>query len=88
VIETRGRFSMLEVALETGRKHQIRVHLQHLGYPIAGDAMYHSNPALAPRLMLIARHLEFDHPHTGKRAVFDIDLPTDVAEWWGQVRRS
>jgi 23S rRNA pseudouridine1911/1915/1917 synthase len=81
-LETRGRFSMLEVHLETGRKHQIRVHLQHLGHPVAGDEVYHSNPKLSPRLMLCAVKLELEHPSSGQRVVFEAKPPVEVGDWW------
>ncbi len=81
-IENKGRWTMLEVSLETGRKHQIRVHLSTAGTPIAGDPVYHSNPALAPRLMLLAERLELDHPNGSGRMQFKADLPEEMTRWW------
>jgi 23S rRNA pseudouridine1911/1915/1917 synthase len=58
--------SLLACDLLTGRTHQIRVHLAHIGCPILGDAVYGRHGAAAPRQMLHARELEFQHPITGK----------------------
>lgn len=64
--------SLLEVNLETGRTHQIRVHMSAMRHPIAGDTMYGGDPVLASRLGLIrqwlhATELAFDHPRTGEK---------------------
>jgi 23S rRNA pseudouridine1911/1915/1917 synthase len=59
---------LLGVKLETGRTHQIRVHLSFLGFPIVGDTLY--GGAKAERLMLHARELSFVHPRTNKEMVF------------------
>src|SRR5205823_1477094 len=72
---TRGAgVSLLLVHLRTGRKHQIRTHLAERGMPIVGDTIY-GPPIAAPRLMLAATRLEFDHPRTGERVTFEIDAP-------------
>ncbi len=78
-----GKFGAeVECALHTGRTHQIRVHLSHLGHPIWGDALYGQKHPLAdgahpPRQMLHAAHLEIAHPLTGKPLRFDAPLPED-----------
>ncbi|MEW5853496.1 MAG: RluA family pseudouridine synthase [Myxococcota bacterium] len=67
----------VEFRPETGRTHQLRVHAAHprgLGCPIAGDRLYGS-PDDAPRLMLHAWRLAFDHPDTGARCIFEAPLP-------------
>jgi 23S rRNA pseudouridine1911/1915/1917 synthase len=71
--------SLLSCTLETGRTHQIRVHLQAIGHAVVGDDRYRGvRPALAaPRPMLHAAHLGFDHPGTGERATFDSARPAD-----------
>lgn len=74
-IETNGRYSMLEIRLETGRKNQIRTHLGEAGHPIVGDRMYGSTVNPLGRLGLHAKFLGFDHPTTGKRMVFTAPLP-------------
>ena len=74
--------SLLRCRLETGRTHQIRVHLAAIGHPVAGDATYASGrrPALpVPRMFLHATRLAFDHPTTGDPLEFDSPLPEDLA---------
>lgn len=83
VRETRGRYSLVEVTLETGRKHQIRVHLAGLGCPVAGDKMYGAATDPAHRLCLHAWKLGFDHPFTGERVELEAPLPAAVARVMG-----
>lgn len=69
--------SRLELEPVTGRSHQLRVHLQAIGHPILGDALY-APPELqqaAPRLLLHARWLDLPHPVTGERVAFDCPCP-------------
>ena len=74
-IESRGRYSMLEITLETGRKNQIRAHLSESGHPIVGDRLYGSTLNPIDRLALHAKLLGFDHPTTGKRLSFTSPVP-------------
>jgi 23S rRNA pseudouridine1911/1915/1917 synthase len=72
--------SLLELKLETGRTHQIRVHLSFLGLPIAGDLLYGGQAKdSAPRLMLHAHTLFFEHPRSGKALSFHAPWPADAA---------
>ena len=73
-----GRFTLLGVTLETGRTHQIRVHLGSIGLPIAGDRTY-GRPGGSPRVFLHACHLGFDHPISGERIEIESPLPADLA---------
>jgi len=73
--ETNGRYSMLEVTLETGRKNQIRAHLSEAGHPVIGDRMYGSEVNPIGRLGLHAKLLGFDHPVTRKHLVFTAPVP-------------
>jgi 23S rRNA pseudouridine1911/1915/1917 synthase len=75
--------TLLEVHLETGRTHQIRVHLAHLRHPLVGDTMYGADPVLAERLGLTrqwlhAARLGFAHPATGEPVEFTSPLPADL----------
>jgi 23S rRNA pseudouridine1911/1915/1917 synthase len=74
VAARRGR-TVVEVKLETGRKHQIRVHLAGLGCPVVGDPVYGSATPTAGRLCLHAWRLSFDHPATGDRIEFESPPP-------------
>jgi 23S rRNA pseudouridine1911/1915/1917 synthase len=74
-LRTNGRYSLLEVTLETGRKNQIRTHLSEAGHPIVGDHMYGSEVNPLGRLGLHARLLGFDHPVSGKHMVFEAAVP-------------
>jgi 23S rRNA pseudouridine1911/1915/1917 synthase len=75
VTAARGRHSLVEVELETGRKHQIRVHLAGLGCPVIGDTVYGAATDPAGRLGLHAWRLAFDHPVTGRRVELESPLP-------------
>jgi 23S rRNA pseudouridine1911/1915/1917 synthase len=75
VLRSNGKYTLLEIELETGRKHQIRVHLSDLGHPIAGDDRYGTKTDPVKRLALHACRLEFRHPATGRELVFASALP-------------
>jgi 23S rRNA pseudouridine1911/1915/1917 synthase len=74
-----GDASLLEVRLETGRTHQIRVHLASIGHAVLGDGIYGDGSG-APRVFLHASHLAFDHPLTRERIAVDSPLPEDLTE--------
>ena len=79
---------MLEVKLETGRTHQIRVHLAAIGLPVAGDATYGAAGDLGlARQFLHAARLAFDHPVTGARVDVSSPLPADLAAALERARR-
>jgi len=70
--------SLLELYLETGRTHQIRVHMAYIGHPLVGDTTYgHASP-LVDRHFLHAFHLGFKHPVSGEPLEFQIGLPADL----------
>ncbi len=77
LLKQNEQFSLLELQLETGRKNQIRVHLQSIGHPIAGDKKYgsHSNPL--GRMALHARLIEIIHPSTNKKVCFETPIPPE-----------
>ncbi len=75
LLQTRGDFSLVEIRLETGRKHQIRVHLAGLGCRVAGDRRYGASSDPCRRLALHATSLAFDHPKSNERLQFNSPLP-------------
>ncbi len=80
VLARGGEVSLLELKLETGRTHQIRVHMAHLGHPLVGDPVYgrRRDPMGLERPFLHAARLAFRHPRTGRRLVFQAPLPEDL----------
>lgn len=74
-VQANMNYSLLEVELETGRKNQIRVHMQDIGHPVVGDKKYGSTKNVIRRLGLHAKALEFIHPTTKKRLRFEADIP-------------
>lgn len=75
-IKSNRQYSLLEVRLDTGRKNQIRVHMEELGYPVVGDKKYGSTVNPLKRLGLHATSLTVVHPVTKKVMKFETDLPT------------
>ncbi|MSQ96654.1 MAG: RluA family pseudouridine synthase [Gemmataceae bacterium] len=75
VVVARDKYTLVEVGLETGRKHQIRVHLAGLGCPVIGDPVYGTGSDPAGRLGLHAQRLTLDHPKTGQRLELESPLP-------------
>jgi 23S rRNA pseudouridine1911/1915/1917 synthase len=75
VLAAHGEYSLVEVKLETGRKHQIRVHLSHLGCPVAGDSDYGAKTDPIRRLALHAWKLACDHPVSGVRMELEATAP-------------
>ncbi|WP_084508795.1 RluA family pseudouridine synthase [Paenibacillus assamensis] len=75
VLQSNRQYSLLEVQLETGRKNQIRAHMEDIGHPIVGDKKYGAKVRTIGRLGLHARVLSFTHPITGKVLRFETDIP-------------
>jgi 23S rRNA pseudouridine1911/1915/1917 synthase len=97
VLERLNNATFVEATLHTGRTHQIRVHFQHLGFPIVGDDTYgnRQNRKLqdltgyaAPRQLLHASRLAFIHPHSGKRIGFEAPWPEDFQDALSVLRIS
>jgi 23S rRNA pseudouridine1911/1915/1917 synthase len=81
VLRSTDQASLVECKLHSGRTHQIRVHLHHLGHPVLGDKIYAPRFAKSlPRQMLHAWKLGFLHPRTGERKSFEAPLPDDFKE--------
>jgi 23S rRNA pseudouridine1911/1915/1917 synthase len=87
--ERLGRYSLVRAFPETGRTHQIRVHLTAIGHPIVGDAVYASGQTrrLAARQFLHAARLSFAHPRTGEPLTVESPLPPDLSAVLDQLRR-
>ncbi len=88
-------YSQVRLRLETGRTHQIRIHLAELGHMLCGDKIYFRSaqgvstidPSGAPRHALHSDRLSFTHPFTGLQMNFTMPLPSDLATWLKQLRR-
>jgi 23S rRNA pseudouridine1911/1915/1917 synthase len=81
--------SLLRCTLDTGRTHQIRVHLQTIGHPVVGDRSYggHRPPfTQLRRFFLHAEHVAFEHPVSGAPVAFDAPLPPELDEVLSQLR--
>lgn len=72
-------YTLLSIRLETGRTHQIRVHMQHIGHPLIGDTLYPSDCSRIGRQALHSSRLEFKHPITGENMDFTAKLPNDMS---------
>ena len=81
VIERFGAYTLVRCKLRTGRTHQIRVHMKHIGHSVVGDKAYgikNERFALAGQL-LHAKEISFIHPETGEKVTFSCPLPEDFA---------
>lgn len=78
VLEKYSDHTLIECTIRTGRTHQIRVHLTHIGHPLAGDELYGGSDKLINRQALHSYYLELKHPMTGDNLVIESDLPEDI----------
>ena len=85
VVERRAGHTLLRCDLDTGRTHQIRVHLAALGHPIAGDMEYGGKDDDASRPMLHASRLRLVHPRTRAEMSFEAPAPADFDEFWNSL---
>ncbi len=86
VMERFSGYTLLEVRLETGRTHQIRVHLGHLGYPIIGDSFYGGDTTLLNRQFLHAFRLVFYHPINSKKMEFTTEIPEELTRVLSEMK--
>ena len=86
VLQRFEKYSLIELRLETGRTHQIRVHMSHIGAPLVGDYLYNEDDygKISVRPLLHSKSLEFIHPVTGERMYLECDLPVDFKEKIGK----
>jgi 23S rRNA pseudouridine1911/1915/1917 synthase len=87
VLKYLNGYTLLEVTLETGRTHQIRVHMSATGFPVVGDAVYGKKSDVAARQFVHASRLGFNLPSDGKRVEFTAPLPVDLEEAVERVAR-
>lgn len=80
VLKSQNNLSLLSLHLETGRTHQIRVHMKYLGFPLIGDYLYNPDMALINRQALHSHRLTFVHPITNERLDFVSNLPEDMLQ--------
>lgn len=77
-------YSLVSLKLDTGRTHQIRVHMKHIGHPLPGDFLYNPDYSVIERQALHSHRLEFLHPITGKKMEFVAKLPEDMKRIIGE----
>jgi 23S rRNA pseudouridine1911/1915/1917 synthase len=95
VVEELGEYTLVECRLETGRTHQVRIHLGEAGTPLCGERVYdrpvHGRPlpdaSGATRVMLHAAALGFDHPATGERRRWTAPMPRDMQDFLNRLRK-
>ena len=86
VDELLGAHALLNVRLETGRTHQIRVHLAAIDLPVVGDRVYGVHDKALERQFLHANRLAFEHPFTGAQVEVESPLPDDLAMYLGRLK--
>jgi 23S rRNA pseudouridine1911/1915/1917 synthase len=94
-VERLPGYTVVECRLETGRTHQIRIHLSELGHPLCGDKVYRGpfpgkpipDESGAPRVALHAAELGFEHPITGESLRFAMPLPPDLSALVERLRK-
>lgn len=79
VVKEANGHSLVSLRLETGRTHQIRIHMKYLGYPLISDYLYNPDMEYMTRQALHSHHMEFTHPITGEHMSFTAPLPEDMA---------
>lgn len=88
VLERFEQFTLVELQLETGRTHQIRVHMQYIGFPLAGDPVYGPRKTLPGNgQYLHAKLLGFTHPSTNKEMIFEAEIPENFRKTLESLRK-
>lgn len=85
-LQSSADFSLVECTLETGRTHQIRVHMKHIGHPLLGDYIYNPDNHLMSHHALHGGKLEFIHPITKKELMFSAPFPLDFSNQLGKLK--
>lgn len=86
VLETFSNHTLVECILETGRTHQIRVHMAYIGYPVFNDPMYGRGKSTEFGQMLHSKSIKFKHPSTGKELFFEVAPPKEFLDSLEQLR--
>lgn len=94
-LEDLNGYTLIECQLETGRTHQIRIHLAEAGHPLCGEKVYHQplfkepmrDDSGAPRIALHAKELRFEHPISGEQMEFQMPLPQDLQVFLERLRK-
>ena len=81
VLKRYNNYTLLSLNLETGRTHQIRVHLAYLGYPLYNDPVYSNKVCTSFGQFLHSKEIDFVHPITGKKLHFEVPLPNEFKEF-------
>lgn len=87
VVERYSAATLVEVKIETGRTHQIRVHMKHIGHPIIGDELYNEPSEFIDRQALHAYEFRFKHPRTGEEKEIKASLPSDIEALLFELRK-
>lgn len=85
-LDTKNGYTLLSLVLETGRTHQIRVHMSSIGHPLIGDFLYNPSSHELPRQALHSHKLELIHPVTKASMTFTAPLPQDMTDFWSQLQ--
>ena len=88
VLETFSNHTLVECILETGRTHQIRVHMAYIGHPVSNDPLYGRGKSTEFGQMLHSKSIKFKHPTTGKEMFFEIDPPKEFLEKLEKLREN
>lgn len=88
VIKEIEGYSMIALELETGRKNQIRLHMSHIGHPVAGDGKYGAQSDPCERLCLHAQQIKFEHPITGEIMEFTSEIPQEFTRIFKNAKKS
>ena len=86
VLERKENVTLVSLRLETGRTHQIRVHMTYIGHPLIGDFLYYPKDERMNRQALHAWHLSFEHPITKEKMNFEAPIPEDMLAFWNEIR--
>ena len=86
VLERFQNHTLIECKLDTGRTHQIRVHMAYIGYPVCNDPLYGRGKCTEFGQMLHSYHISFHHPRTGKELTFEVDAPKEFLDKLEELR--